>query len=57
VHHQPADARNAARADYLTAAYAARPERPVHCLPTPRALPTAACINPPKPRTSVDGAQ
>ena len=47
VHHQLADARNAARADVLTAAYAARPERFVHGLPTPRALPTAAWINPP----------
>ena len=35
----------------------ARPERFVHGLPTPRALPTAAWINPPKPRPSADVAQ
>ncbi|WP_310569062.1 IS3 family transposase, partial [Gemmatimonas sp.] len=57
VHHQLADARNAARADVLTAAYAARPDRFVHGLPTPRALPTAAWINPPTPRPSDDVAQ
>lgn len=43
------DARNAARADVLTEVYAARAERFVHGLPTPRALPIAAWINPPKP--------
>ena len=57
VHHQLADARNAARADVLTAAYAAHPERVVLRPPTPRALPTAAWINPPKPRPSDDVAQ
>ena len=57
VHHALAEARNTARADVLTAAYAARPERFVHGLPTPRALPTAAWINPPKPRPSDDVAQ
>ena len=57
VHHQLADARNAARADVLTAAYAAHPERFVLRPPTPRALHTAAWINPPKPRPSDDVAQ
>jgi len=57
VRHQLADERNAARADVLTAAYAAHLERVVHRPPTPRALPTAAWINPPKPRPKADVAQ
>ena len=57
VHHELADVPNAVRPDVLTAAYAARPERFVPGLPTPGALPTAAWINPPKPRTSEDVAQ
>ncbi len=57
VHHQLAVARNAARDDDLTVAYAAHPERFVLRPPIPRALPTAAWINPPKPRPSADVAQ
>jgi putative transposase len=49
VHHGVAAARNAARAAVLTTAYAAHPERFVRQPPTPRALPTAAWINPPPP--------
>ena len=49
VHHGLAVARNTARATVLTAAYAAHPERFVRRPPTPRALPTAAWINPPSP--------
>ena len=48
VHHCLADARNAARAVVLTTAYRAHPERFVRRAPTPRALPTAAWINPPR---------
>lgn len=48
VHHRLAAARNAARALTLTSAYAAHPERFVRRAPTPRALPTAAWINPPQ---------
>ena len=47
VHHRLAETRNAARAIVLTTAYHAHPERFVRCAPTPRALPTAAWINPP----------
>ena len=57
VHDDLATARNAARADVLTAAYAAHPERFVRRPPTPRSLPTAAWINAPKPRPSADVAQ
>ena len=49
VHHGVAASRQAARADVLAAAYARTPERFVRQLPTPRALPVAAWINPPKP--------
>ncbi len=48
VHHGRADAKRAARTAVLAAAYAATPERFVHRVPTPPALPTAAWINPPK---------
>ena len=47
VHHRLADARNAARALVVTTAYRTHPERFVRRPPTPRALPTAAWINPP----------
>jgi putative transposase len=50
VHHALAEAHNTARANVLTAAYAARPERFAHGLPTTHAPPTAAWITPPKPR-------
>lgn len=43
-----ADAKRAARAVVLTAAYAATPERFVNRPPTPALLPTATWINPPK---------
>jgi putative transposase len=48
VHYGLAEARRAQRAEVLTAAYAARPDRFVHRPPTPAALPTAVWINPPK---------
>jgi len=48
VHHGLAACRQRARADVLTTAYAARPERFVRQAPVPPALPTAAWINPPK---------
>jgi putative transposase len=57
VHYQRAAALNAARADVLTAAYAAHPERFVRRPPTPRALPTAAWINPPVTRVTEGDAQ
>ena len=57
VHHGRAAARNAARAAVLTAAYVAHPERFVRRPPTPRALPTAAWINPPTPYVAKDDAQ
>ncbi len=47
VHHGRADAKRAARTAVLAAAYAATPERFVHRVPTPPALPTAAWINKP----------
>lgn len=56
VHHHLATAHNAARADVLTAAYLHHPERFVNCPPTPRVLPTAVWINPPKPTALEDGA-
>ena len=49
VHHGTARAIQTHRAQVLTAAYAANPNR-FHRLPTPPALPTAAWIN--EPRTS-----
>ena len=48
VHYGLAEARRAARAAVLMAAYAARPDRFVRHHPVPAALPTAAWINPPK---------
>ena len=48
VHFGLAEARRAARATVLAAAYAARPERFVRHHPVPAALPAAAWINPPK---------
>ena len=57
VHHHLAAARHAARADVLTAAYGTHPDRFVRRPPTPRALPTAAWINPPSPRVAEVVAQ
>lgn len=57
VHFGLADAKRAARAVVLAAAYAATPERFVNRPPTPAALPTAAWINPPKLLVSEDVAQ
>ncbi len=57
VHHHLAAARNDARAQVLTAAYAAHPERFVRRPPTPRPLPTAAWINPPLPHVASDDTQ
>ena len=48
VHFGLASARHAQRADVLSAAYAARPDRFVRGLPTPAPLPAAVWINPPK---------
>jgi putative transposase len=48
VHHRLAEARNTARALVLTTAYRMHPARFVRRPPTPRALPTAAWINPPQ---------
>ena len=48
VHFGLAEAKRAARAVVLAAAYAATPERFVNRPPTPALLPTAAWINPPK---------
>ncbi len=48
VHHGLAAARRAQRAQVLTAAYAATPERFVRHAPVPPALPTEVWINPPK---------
>jgi putative transposase len=55
VHYGLADARRTARADVLLAAWAKRPERFPHGLPTPAALPTAAWIN--KPSSSAAPAE
>jgi len=52
VHYGLADARVAARADTLTAAHAAHPERFPRGVPHPPACPTAAWINPPKARAT-----
>lgn len=57
VHYGLATARNAQRAVVLATAYATTPERFVHRPPTPAPLPTAAWINPPKPRELVPAAQ
>jgi putative transposase len=57
VHFGLADAKRAARAVILAAAYTATPERFVNRPPTPAALPTAAWINPPKRLVSEDVAQ
>jgi putative transposase len=48
VHHGLAEARLAARAEVLAAAYAAHPERFVHRAPRPSAPPAQVWINPPK---------
>jgi putative transposase len=48
VHYGRAELVRARRADVLSAAYAAHPERFVRKLPTPPALPTAVWINQPK---------
>ena len=48
VHHSRAEERVAARADVLTAAYAAHPERFSAGPPQPPALPVEVWINPPK---------
>lgn len=57
VHHALAAERNTARATVLTTAYTTHPERFVRRPPTPRALPTAAWINPPTPRIAEVDAQ
>ncbi|CAN5489789.1 IS3 family transposase [soil metagenome] len=57
VHFGLAEAKRAARALVLTAAYAATPERFVNRPPTPATLPTAAWINPPKLLVAGDVAQ
>lgn len=49
VHHGRAEAARAARAQVLTEAYAARPERFVRRPPVPPPLPKPAWINPPVP--------
>lgn len=49
IHYGLAAARQEARTETLTTAYAAHPERFVHAAPVPPALPTAAWINPPHP--------
>lgn len=49
VHFGHAAAMHAERARVLAAAYTARPERFVHGVPLPPALPTAAWINKPEP--------
>ena len=55
VHFGLAPAQREARADVLAAAYARTPERFVRQLPQPPRLPTAAWINPPKPRDGLAG--
>jgi putative transposase len=57
VHFGLADAKRAARAGVLAAAYAATPNRFVRRPPTPALLPTAAWINPPKLLVSEDAVQ
>jgi putative transposase len=57
VHFGLAEAKRAARAVVLAAAYAATPNRFVRRPPTPALLPTAAWINPPKLLTSEDAVQ
>jgi putative transposase len=47
VHHGRAAQLHQARAQVLTAAYAAHPERFVRRPPAPELLPTAVWINPP----------
>jgi putative transposase len=49
VHYGHADRLHQARAEVLTAAYAAHPERFVRKPPIPPSLPTAVWINPPEP--------
>jgi len=57
VHFGLAEAKRAARAVILAAAYAATPNRFVRRPPTPALLPTAAWLNPPKPVISDDAVQ
>lgn len=57
VHFGLAEAKRAARALVLAAAYLATPNRFVRRAPTPALLPTAAWINPPKLLVSEDAAQ
>jgi putative transposase len=61
VHYGLANARQVERAAVLAAAHARHPQRFVHHVPVPPALPTAAWINPPKlliaPAASEDVAQ
>ena len=57
VHFGLAEAKRAARAVVLAAAYAATPNRFVRRPPTPALLPTAAWINPPKLLVSGDVVQ
>jgi putative transposase len=57
VHYERAADLYASRAAVLKAAYAAHPERFVHQVPTPPALPTAAWINPPNATTTEEVSQ
>ena len=57
VHYGRAAELYASRAAVLQAAYAAHPERFVHKVPSPPALPTAAWINPPKPSETQEVSQ
>jgi putative transposase len=54
VHHGLAEAVRAARADTLTAAYNATPERFVRQPPEPPALPGTTWINRPEPTDTTD---
>jgi putative transposase len=56
LHYGRAAAAVEARRRVLQAAYAAHPERFVHGVPEPPALPTAVWINPPQPAANSDGA-
>lgn len=52
VHHRLADARRAARASVLSAAFAKHPERFPHGVPVPASVPSAAWINKPASTTA-----
>jgi putative transposase len=57
LHYGLAAARQAVRAETLTTAYTAHPERFVRKPPTPPAIPTAAWINPPVPPAREEAAE